>query len=173
MTTHYPSHLHPSAFGYLRHVLLSDGFAHFQFLKSLTAPYQCLFGPVDQPGSNTMPDPTEILPRTLEHLGILYPKLELYDWLLRLPYFRPDLPALSSIELGCAPHYGNEYNEFIFESCNHLVLVILQSMNVALKVNFREQDWKEEWKDYDIETFHILPWLDSFGTPCVGKPSPH
>jgi hypothetical protein len=101
------------------HVLPCDGFAHFKSLRSLSVPYQCLFGPVDPQWSHIAPPPSELLPSTLEELDIQYPKVAILYLLERLSYSHADFPALNQITLHCTNNHGDPYNEFAFEFYSH------------------------------------------------------
>jgi len=171
MTSRYSNDPHASA--WLNYALPSAGFAHFKSLRYLCVPYQSLFGPVDAQWSHVTPSPAELLPSTLEHLELAYPRVAVYDWLARFPSFHEKLPALRIVELACSGDYGDAYNEFAFECYPHPALAALQSIDVALKLETPKWQWQKAWDDYDIPLFDKLWWFRSFGSPCVGMIWPY
>jgi len=144
---------------YLRQVRPGPGFQQFKALKSLSVPYQCLLGHtlslVD-----TIPSPATILAPNLKSLQVHCPQIYLYDWLARLETVQHRLPELSSVALRCQDPYGDSYNVFEFVHHDHRVKEVLTKIGIELYIEYRDQDWEEEWNDYDLKVLEAIGWLE-------------
>lgn len=100
--------------------------------------------------------PADLLPSTLQHLGITYPKITIYDWLALLTACRRGLAVLNMINLHCAGSSRDGYNIFAFESYPHPVSAALRSVGVTMALHYRWEDWEEAWDEYDLKALNLV-----------------
>jgi hypothetical protein len=152
---------------YLRHADPCAGFQEFRVLEELCAPYQCLFAPSSQ-WSHITPSPSQLLPATLTWLHIDHPRIEVYDWLARIPHFRDELPVLVKVILQCSQEYGDSYEVFAYISYPHPVLAALKSIDVTLRVD-NHDEWDDAWLEYNLKALDCLLSFNAFGPSRSGE----
>jgi hypothetical protein len=153
---------------YLQFVLPCEGFKAFTSLQHLGVPYQALFGPVDPQWSHISPPLSGLLTSTLVRVFVLFPRIEVLDWLAQLQFCRDELPALSEVSLWCGSVHGDSYKVFAFISHPHPARNILASLEITLVISNTYDDDDPAWGDYDLALFDNLSWFGSFGSPCLG-----
>ena len=109
------------------------GFKDFKCLRVLKIPYQGLFGSRPLPWPNVSPSPSELLPNSLQTLGIGFPRLAILDWLARIIYCHDDLPDLLGIYLGCSSNFGDSFELLIFINHDHPAIETLRNLGIDLE----------------------------------------
>lgn len=79
------------------------------------------------------PSPSELLPNSLQTLGIGFPRLAILDWLARIIYCHDDLPDLLSIYLGCSSNFGDSFELLIFINHDHPAIETLRNIGIDLE----------------------------------------
>jgi len=131
------------SYEYLKFVTPCVGFKDFKALENLWVDSQCLFGLRDPQWSHITPPPPQLLPTTLKSLTLFFPRIEIYDWLARIPHFRNELPVLTKVEVDCLGEYGDSYEILAYVSYPHPVLAAMKSIGVELYVSYTYEDWND------------------------------
>lgn len=136
--------------------------------ETLVVPYQCLLGWTTST-VDTLPSPAAVLPPSLISLKVDCPQIHLYDWIARLEIVHDRFLLLADIELYCQSPHGDEWPEFKFGNSDHRALHTLNDFGIYLYLTFCEQNWRSRWRDYDLEIFDVIDWLESFGEKIVAE----
>jgi hypothetical protein len=152
----------------LNNLLSGEVLTHFARLLHLHVPHQCLFRSVEPQGYHISTLPTELLPSTLEELGITYPKTTILGFLAKLAFCREELPALCKVRLICGSDYADPCNDFAFELHDHTVWHTLKFVGVTLNAEYRKSDWQAWWDSYDLKALDLAAWQVSLGPPITG-----